>query len=733
MNKQRAAKLSTKLHAMRLFWLSVALMAVPLHGFSQQKEQKEAFELDQVVVTGTKTEEILSKVPVRTEVLTLDDFKAKGAINLYEALDGVPGIRVEEQCSYCNFSMVRMQGLDGGQVQILIDGQPIFGGVMGVYGLHQIPASMIDRIEVVKGPGSALYGPSAIAGVINIITRKPTKEPTVEASAEIGEYGTASYNLFASYALKNMDMVVYAQRDEADEIYEGEKADGSHMLDRVWSRNNVLGTRVNFYELLGDDSLTLAGRVYREDRKGGEQETFTNPFAPGSEGIGTDRYELQLGYSKSLFGNDDLLSLTLASLRHYRDASNDTFLGDYMDTHDGMEPPLSELRPYNAKEQQYTMDINYLYPIWRIHKLLAGFQYSYNKLDESGKYVVMDPDAADYGAPYQSTSEKHAHDFGFYAQDEIALLDNLTWLVGARYDIHNSRDSFAGSGDTYGKSTAITMEKSSLNPRTSLMYKPVEDLTLRTSVGTGFRVPYGFSEDLHLCSGSPRVYKPGNLDPEQSIGYTLSADYDGEWFFPYASIFRTDLKDKIGLADASADAKLLGYDYEWENIGDAYTQGAETGIEFLFAKILKLGGSFTYTDAQYQEERSDWSTYHPEFASVSKYIPRTPEYTAGLFANLMIGNWEINLNANWTGKMYIDYYEDDDIANPDSEIVHTPSFWVVNTKVAKHKFLSDNITIFAGVKNLFDEVQEDKRPDDAAFMYAPYYGRIIYAGMSIAM
>ncbi|MCK5534342.1 Plug domain-containing protein, partial [bacterium] len=105
-----------------------------------EKEEQEVLKLEEVVVTGTKTERKLKDTPVRTEVLTAQDIEDKGAINLYQILEGVPGVRVEQQCSYCSFTVVRMQGLEAGHVQVLIDGQPIFSGLAGVYGLDQIPA-----------------------------------------------------------------------------------------------------------------------------------------------------------------------------------------------------------------------------------------------------------------------------------------------------------------------------------------------------------------------------------------------------------------------------------------------------------------------------------------------------------------------------------------------------------------------------------------------------------------
>ena len=708
---------------LNLVGLILAVSVVQMPAFSQEIGQ---FELGQVVVTGTKTERVLSEVPVRTEVISSREIKAKGASNLYEALDGIPGIRVEQQCSYCNFSIVRMQGLESGHVQVLIDGQPLFSGVTTVYGLQQIPASLIEKIEVVKGPGSALYGSSAIAGVINVITKQPAKEAGLEIETEFGEEGTNSYGLNASYPFKDGNVLIYGQRNEGDEIYLGEKTGGSHMTDKVWTRSNALGTRLNFFNLTGDDNLTLGARVFNEERKGGEIETFENPFAAGSENIDTERYELQVNYDRPLFIEGDKLGIAFCMFNHHRDATNDTFLGDYEGIY-GAEPPLSELEPYKATEQQYGVDINHMFPLGEKNTIMGGFQYTYNELEESGKYVVLDDTAADYSLPYKSESKKHAHEYGLYLQDEIVLLENLQLLLGGRYDIHRSEDSFAGSGDTYGKPVEISYKEESFNPRMSLMYNPQDDFALRLAVGTGFRVPYGFSEDMHLCSGSPRVYKPGSLKPEKSLGATFSADYQGEKWAPWVTIFRTNLEDKIGFADADAEASSLGYDYQWENMGDAYTQGIELGSSFLVSEMLKAGFDMAYTDAQYKDKRNDW--LGTAYFDNSRYISRVPEFTGGVNVSFVPGDWEINCIADYTGKMHIDYWQD---GEEPTEIVHTEPFWVLNLKVSKHNFLKEGLTVFTGVRNLLDEVQEIKHPDDAAFMYAPYYGRIIYAGLNFS-
>ncbi|MEW6685813.1 MAG: TonB-dependent receptor [Candidatus Edwardsbacteria bacterium] len=681
-------------------------------------------ELGCVVVTGTRTPRYVKDVPLRTEVITTKHIEEKEAINLYEAVEGISGIRVEQQCSYCNFSIIRMQGLESGHTQVLIDGQPIFSGLAGVYGLQQIPTANIDRIEFVKGAGSALYGSSAIAGVINVITKEPTAKPSVEANLSFGTHNTNNYTLSASGRSKDIDVIVTAQKNTGDEIDE----DDDGFTDRVKTDNLSLGIRLNSYDLLGDDQLSFSGRTLNEFRQGGELATWENPFAAGAEHIKTTRYEAGIGYEKMfLYGNQ--INLNFAYSNHHRNATNDAFLSDYQETN-GEVPPEDEMQPYLADENLYVVDLNYSHPLEARHNLLAGLQYSHNKLNETGGYVIVDEADSNYGGTYTSESEKHADELGFYLQDELSLTDDLQLVLGARYDIHHSEDHFGGSGKVAPqKRIKLEYNEKAFSPRLALMYKASPRLTLRSSVGAGFRVPYGFSEDLHLCSGSPRINKPAGLKPEKSISMNLGIDYSVNRYTASINLFRTNLKDKIGFTDASEESKRLGYTYEWGNIGNAYTQGVELGSSMLLKRNIELDLDLAYTDAQYENKREDWVESHPEYADESKYIPRVPQITGGIKLTYMPGSWNLILDADYTGRMYIDYCKEGDIEQPESKLVHTPDFWVVNTKVSKN--FNNGITLFVGAKNLFDYVQKERHPDDAAFMYAPFTGRIVYGGLEI--
>jgi outer membrane receptor for ferrienterochelin and colicins len=690
-----------------LFVFSVICISLTGTSLVFAEEGDADYSMDEMVVTGTKSEQRITETPVRTEVITAEDIKLKGAVNLYEALEGTPGIRVEQQCSACNFSQIRMMGLEANHVQVLIDGQPIYTGLFSVYGLQQVPTENIERIEIVKGAGSALYGSGAIAGTINVITKKPTKDgPSVSGGVQFGSDATNIYTLSAMTNLKDKaDLIVSAQKTSGDEIDEN----GDLLTDRVWSDGYNVNIRTHYYDLLGDDVVTLGFNTLGENRKGGDltNGNWENAYAASSEHIDTHRNDYTLGYKKTFeLGNTAGFQLSYST--HDRDATNDTFISDY-EAGEGSLPTSDLLNPYKAEEKNLNLDVNYSHPVYD-HTLLAGFQYNNNDMEESGMYY-----SAAEGA-YKSTSEKEADDWGIYVQDEWDINDQFTLIVGGRYDMHDSKDNFGGSGDT-ANNVENTYEESKFNPRGALLYRPSDELQLRASVGTGFRVPYSFSEDLHLCSGSPRVHKPSGLSPEESVSYSLSGDYTMDKFSANINLFRVDLENKIGIADADGSTPT-GYDYQWQNEGDAYTQGIEIGGSVQVLPDFVVSPYFTYTDAQYDNARSDF--VGTEYEGDSKYISRIPEFAGGIGLAYSPGTWNFNFGADWTGAMYID-------DESTSTIVKTGSYWVCNARAAK-TFPKHGLEVFVGAKNLFDEVQEDRRTDDAAFIYAPLTGRLVYAG-----
>ncbi len=689
-----------------------------------------------VVVTGTRTSRYVKDIPIRTEVLTRKAIEEKGAVNLYEALEGARGIRVEQQCQYCNFSMVRLQGLGPDHTQVLIDGQPVYSGLASVYGLQQLGIANIDRIEVVKGAGSALYGPGAVAGGINIITQKPAQKPDAKVGIELGSYNTNKYNFVTSMKRDNVGLILFAQKhigDAIDQTGDGVTSEEVKQADGISDRVSTDATDASFSvivdNIFGDDQFTTTGKVLYELRHGGvlDDNAYENPFTEGTERIITNRHEVMSKYRKEFFGGNQI-NVSFAYVRHHRNATNDTYLGDYMAVHGDTLPPLDDMRPYLAAEDVYVVNFDYLQPLFGKHRLLTGIQYSHNKLEETGRYVVVDEYSPNYGEPYTSISEKHADEVGTYLQDEFAISDALEIVGGIRGDIHQSEDNFRGSGKVAPEGVPpVKYDEIALNPRFAIKYEPFQSFILRGSVGTGFRVPYGFSEDLHLCSGSPRVWKGEDLEAEKSISFNISLDYEiGEKAFLNVNFFRTNLENKIGFTEASETARSLGYTYEWKNIDNAYVQGIELGGDFLIAESLVFDLDLTFNDGQYEHEREDW--VGTSFQDESKYISRFPRYSAGAKLRFAPTDWSFVLEGDYQGPMYIDYFKDEE---EPTKIKETEPYLILNVKASRSLF--DKFTFFMGAKNLTNYIQPEKHTDDAAFMYAPLYGRIVYGGLEIGL
>lgn len=702
--------------------------------------EDDAKEINQVVVTGTRTQHYVKNVPIRTEVVTSKALTNKNAKNMFEALEGVPGVRVEQQCQACNFSMVRMQGLGAEHTQVLIDGEPVYSGLAGVYGLQQIGVDDLDRIEVVKGAGSALYGSSAVAGAINLISKEPSYDPSVKADLQMGNWGHKSLNVSGSMRNDHIGLSVFAQRlqsDAIDKTGEGltrdevKKKDG--VSDRVETRLNNLGFNLYFYSPFAmKDKLILRGKAMSEDRAGGvlTDDLYLNPFSEGTENIKTNRLSADLSYMLPL-GSKSELNVSMAYVYHKRNATNDTFLTSYKETHkdpatgEGISPDVEIMRPYLARENSFTPSVTFSTKFGS-HNLLVGAQAYTTRLRETGKYCIIDKTSSYYGQDYTSISKKHATEFGFFVQDEWNITHNLSVVPGLRVDTHKSGEEYTSDKKVFDSAFPKTeFNETSINPRLALKYEATPNFILRANIGTGFRAPYGFSEDLHLCSGSPRVWKSSDLKAEKSLSFNLSADYYGKNFQLSANIFRTNLKNKIQFTDQiSEQVRNLGYTYQWENVDDAYVQGVELGAKFNLASNLTAGLNWTFNQGKFKHLRADWAG--TDYEKDSRYISRFPAMTGDLNVEYTPGTWTFSLYGNLQGKMYIDYNAEN---KTNSKIKKTNTFTLWNFRVAKK--ISNMFTLYVGGKNIFSYIQDEKHIDDAAFMYAPVYGATWYAGVNV--
>ncbi len=701
---------------------------------------KDVFNLEQVVITATRTEHYIKDVPVRTEVITAKAIQKKNASNLYEALEGIPGIRVESQCQSCNFTQIRMQGLGAEHTQILMNGQPMYSGLASVYGLQQLSTIDISRIEVVKGAGSALYGSGAIAGAINIVSKEPSNIPHTELGIQLGSFGTNRFDMNTSMRNEkgNIGLQLFAQRYNEgiiDQTGQGtnkdevKQADG--ISDRVATNLTNAGFSLFFQDVFGkNDQLVFRGKSIFEQRDGGmlTDNYYLNPYTDGTESIKTDRYEAEVSYKRNFSEKLDFTS-SINYINHSRLATNDSYLSDYIDTHDGELPNVLTMRPYTANEQLIALTGSMSYKI-RNHSIVLGMQSFYDRLEETGLYVVVDENNSFYGASYQSTSTKQAAELGFFVQDEWSIGDKWVIVPGIRFDIHQSEESYQASEVVFFEELfpVAQFQRNVVNPRIAFKYQLSDKITLRANAGTGFRAPYGFSEDLHLCSGSPRVWKSSNLNPETSTSINISADYYGYKYRLSSNVFRTNLKDKIAFTIAGPEVAAIGYDYEWINMNDAYVQGIEFSLIRSFNYHLEFGIDLTLNDGRYLGMREEWK--ETPYAEDSKYISRFPTTTINTRLEWAPKDWSLILMANYQGSMYIDYFNEDiDVSKGDLTMIkRTDPFVLINLRASR---TINQFRIHAGINNLLNYTQPERYLDDAAFLYAPVFGTMIYFGVNV--
>jgi outer membrane receptor for ferrienterochelin and colicins len=440
-----------------------------------------------VVVTATRSDKLYEDVPVKISVIDDKIFASTQSVALRDGLRFQPGLRVEANCQNCGYTQVRLNGLEGRYSQILIDSRPIFSSLNGLYGLDQIPANMIDRVEVVRGGGSSLYGGNAIGGVINIITKRP-EESSFDASYLHGFInGTIpdrSMQLSGSSVTQRQDAGVYLFGNFRDR--NPWDANGDGFTESSLLKENSFGARA-FYAPTAYSKLSLDFHSIGEYRRGGDQLDLPPHEAMMAEDLTHDIHGGGITYEQ--YFNKQLSKISAYTSMNFTNRRN--YTGIQMD-------PLGYGKTNNTVYVGGLQFSHALTDSWIGNNVLTfGAEYQHdNVINEA--------------TGYRTSLNQTTRLWGFYFQSDWLMTDKFSVLVGARVDKHNYVDDLL------------------INPRLTAMYKATKDLTFRGNLTTGYRAPQAYDEDLHesLRSGTRMII---NLDPdlkeERSFGYSFSGDY----------------------------------------------------------------------------------------------------------------------------------------------------------------------------------------------------------------
>lgn len=654
-----------------------------------------SFTTDEVVVSANRNEVSRKAAPVVVNVMSAKLFETVNSTDLAKSLNFQSGLRVENNCQNCGFPQVRINGLEGPYSQILINSRPIISALSGVYGLEQIPVNMIERVEVVRGGGSALFGANAVGGTINIITKDPINNSFQVASTMSNMNGKS----WEQYMGGNVSLVAkdnsygialyetYRNRNPYD-------ADGDGFSELGKLNMNTFGMRA-YYRPSYFSRINVEYHTTNEFRRGGNKFNLQPHEADITEqtkhiinsgGVSYDRY----------WGEKHKMSV-YGSIQH---TDRNSYYGAQKD-----------MNAY-GKTNDLTWVVGGMY-VGNMDRCLfapatftGGVEYQSNSLHD-----VM--------TGYHRDMQQDVRIAGGFVQNEWRL-NRWTMLVGARLDKHN------------------LIDHPIFSPRVNFLYKPSDNLQARLTYSTGFRAPQAYDEDLHVTAvggEGVQIRLADGLREERSNSFSGSVD----WSFPMGHWqsnillegFYTDLHHVFVLEDIGEDQngdKIK----ERRNGSGAKVYGVNLDAKVAHGREAQLQLGFTVQRSRYN--RAEVWTSEGEEEQTTKRMPRTPDYYGYFtFTSAPLKNFDFSLSGTYTGKMIVPhmagYIEK-------SRMEHTPQFMDLNLKLNYTFVLKDHIKmqVNGGVQNIFNSFQKDLDKGefrDAGYFYGPTQPRTYFVGIKI--
>lgn len=660
------------------------------------KLKQESLIINEVVVSANRNEVRRQDAPVVVNVINPILFEQVNSTDLAKSLNYVPGLRVENNCQNCGFPQVRINGLEGPYSQVLINSRPIVSALSGVYGLEQIPVNMIERVEVVRGGGSALFGANAVGGTINIITKDPVNN-SFQISSNFNNYGGKSWEQYmganASLVAKDNSYGIavyesYRNRNPYDH-------DGDGFSELGKTNINTFGLRT-YYRPTTTSRLSLEYHTTNETRRGGNRFDYQPHEADITEqtkhiinsgGVAYDYTWNEFRNKLSFYG----------SVQH---TDRDSYYGAQRDPNAyGKTDDLTWVAGAT-----YSMKINKL--LFAPASFVSGLEYQENRLHD-----IM--------TGYNRNMRQNVRIAGAFLQNEWEM-KLFTLLVGARLDKHNLIDDPI------------------VSPRVNLLFKPSDKLQARLTYSTGFRAPQAYDEDLHVTAvggEGVQITLADNLEEERSNSFSGSIDWTTQLGHWQSNIllegFYTGLDNVFVLEDIGPNSEGFMMK-ERRNGSGARVYGVNLETKFAHGKDLSLQMGVTAQQSRYKQPEA-WSEVDGTELTTRR-MPRTPDFY-GYFtlSSQPLKNFNIALSGTYTGQMIVPHYAGY-IENDRME--ETPDFFDLGLKLDYTFILRDhiNLQLNAGVQNIFDSFQKDLDKGefrDSGYFYGPTAPRTFFIGFKI--
>ena len=652
--------------------------------------------MDEVVVSANRNEISRWEAPVVVSVASEGLFDIVNSPDLAKSLNYITGLRVENNCQNCGFPQVRINGLEGPYSQILINSRPVVSALSGVYGLEQIPVNMIERVEVVRGGGSALFGANAVGGTVNIITKDPVSN-SFSVNTNMSCVGGDSWeqNVGANVSLVSKDnsygIALYANyRNRNPYDYDG---DGFSELGKI--NLNTFGLRT-YYRPTHTSRLSLEYHTTNEMRRGGNRFDYEPHESDITE---QTRHIINSGgvaYDLGWNGYRSKVSL-YASVQHI---DRNSYYGAQRD-----------VNAY-GKTDDLTWVVGGTYT-GQIRRCLfspatftGGVEYQENNLHD-----IM--------TGYNRDMRQDVRIASAFVQNEWNMR-KISLLVGARVDKHN------------------LVRNPIFSPRVNFLFKPSRNFQARLTYSTGFRAPQAYDEDLHVTAvggEGVQIAIADNLKEERSNSFSGSLDWTTSFGHWQANIllegFYTGLRNVFILEDVGVNPEGFSI-MERRNGEGARVYGANIDAKIAHGKDVSLQVGFTLQQSRYRKAEV-WTEVDGVELTTERMM-RTPDYY-GYFtlAAAPVKNLDLSLSGTYTGSMivphYAGYIESDRMET-------TPDFFDLNLKASYTFILSDHmkLQLNGGVQNIFDSFQQDLDKGefrDSGYFYGPTQPRTFFVGVKI--
>ncbi len=683
--------------------------------------KEDALGLEEVVITGDRNETNRKESAIIVNTITSKLFSTIQSSTFSEGLNFTPGLRIEANCQNCGCTQVRMNGMEGPYSQILINSRPVFSGLAGVYGLELIPANMIDRVEVIRGGGSALYGSNAIAGTINLILKDPINS-YFEFGANSGLIGVGmqgagkpawDHNITFNSSLTTADnkggMAMYGfyrNRQPFD-------ANDDSFSEIASIKNITVGSRL-FHRLSTRSKIVADIFNINESRRGGDKMEYLPHMTGITEALNHNILTGALTF-EMFFRESDLLSVYASgqgvNRKSYYGANMS--LKDYGKTNDFSYTIGAQ---YNAMLRNSKL----VFGIENIGSWLNDKKMGYPDLDNAS----WNPIDSTISIPYTdniTVADQSTNTTGIFAQYEITW-NSFQVSAGARYDHYSVIDKAHDYTDKTGNV---------LSPRVTLKYSIRDFLQARVSYSQGYRAPQIFDEDLHIAtSGSRRVIHKNDPGLKQETSHSIMASLDFNKKLGRTDLgflmegFYTRLNDafvsEIGMPDEQGTVIYLR-----TNARDgALVHGINMELNVIPSAKFSVKGGFTLQSSMYEE---------PQDFDEKRFFRTPNNYGYIILDWIAVRNLGISSSGTYTGKMLVPYFGEE-LPDPDAgELRESQVFFDLGVKFRYNIVINGStLQIFTGMKNIFNSYQDDYDSGidrDPGYVYGPLQPRTIYFGI----